>query len=105
MNNFATNFIKIGKKIKKLYIFKVVNISLMDITLTQENLSLRFANNKIADQPMHLRRLISVFVIRFLKSIISKLATGEISIFWLVSLAEETDFSLHLSETTKTGFL
>ena len=40
-----------------------------------------FANNKGADQSVHLRRLISVFVIRFLESIISRLATSEISIF------------------------
>ena len=41
----------------------------------------RFANNKGADQPAHPRSLISVFVIPFLESTISKLATSEISIF------------------------
>ena len=40
-----------------------------------------FANNKGADQPVHLHSLISAFDIRFLESIICKLATGEISIF------------------------
>ena len=40
-----------------------------------------FANNKGPDQPAHPRSLISVFVIRFLESIICKLATDEISIF------------------------
>ena len=40
-----------------------------------------FANNKGADQPAHPRRLTSAFVIRFLESIISKLATSENSIF------------------------
>ena len=39
------------------------------------------ANNKCADQPAHPRSLISAFVIRFLKSVICKLATGGISIF------------------------
>ena len=39
-----------------------------------------FSNNTGADQPAHPRRLISAFVIRFLESIICKLA-GEISIF------------------------
>ena len=34
-------------------------------------------NNKVADQPAHPCRLISAFVIHFLKSIISKLATSE----------------------------
>ena len=52
-----------------------------------------------------LRSLISAFVIRFLESIICKLATGEISIFLLVSVAEETGLKLALAETLKTGFL
>ena len=64
-----------------------------------------FANNTGADQPGHLRRLISAFVIRFLKRIICKLATGEISIFQLISGAGETGLKLALSETPKTGFL
>ena len=40
-----------------------------------------FENNTGADQPAHLRRLISAFAIRFLVSIICKLGTGQISIF------------------------
>ena len=40
-----------------------------------------FVNNTGADQPAHLRSLISSFVIRFLERIIYNLATGEISIF------------------------
>ena len=40
-----------------------------------------------------------------MESIICKLATGEISIFQLVSVAEETGLKLALSETPKTGFL
>ena len=49
--------------------------------LTRENLSSGFVTNKGAVQPVHLRRLISAFDIRFLESIISKLASREISIF------------------------
>ena len=64
-----------------------------------------FANNKGADQPAHPRRLISAFVICLLKSIISRLATSEISLFYLFSVAAETGWSLALSETPKTGFL
>ena len=60
--------------------------------MIKEILSPGFANNKGADQPAHPRRLISAFVIRFLGSIISKLATCEISIFKQVSVAEETGF-------------
>ena len=40
-----------------------------------------------------------------MESIISKHATGEISIFKLVSVAEETGLSLAFSETLKTGFV
>ena len=40
-----------------------------------------FSNNEGADQPAHPRSLISAFVIRLLESMISKLATREISIF------------------------
>ena len=69
---------------------------------TRENLSSVFANNKGTDQPAHPRSLISAFVIRLLEHIISKFATGEVSI---VSVAEETGFSLAMSETLKTGFV
>ena len=48
---------------------------------TRENLLRGVANNTGADQPAHPRSLISAFVIRFLESIICKLATGEIKIF------------------------
>ena len=45
-----------------------------------KSLFFRFANSKGADQTALRRSLISAFVIRLLESIISKLATGEISI-------------------------
>ena len=60
---------------------------------------------KSADQPAHLCSLISAFVIRLLESFISRLATSKISIFKLVSVAEETGLSLTLLETPKTGFV
>ena len=63
------------------------------------------ANNKGADQPTHPGRLISAFVIRFLNSIISNLATNEILIILLVSVTEETGLNLTLSETPKTGYV
>ena len=47
----------------------------------QENLSSRLAHNKGTDQPTDPRSLISTFVIYFLESIISQLATGEILFF------------------------
>ena len=39
----------------------------------------KLANNKGADQPAHLRMLVSALVIRVLENIISRLATGKIS--------------------------
>ena len=64
-----------------------------------------FANSKGADQPAHPRRLISAFNIRLFESVLSKLATSEISIFLLVSVAEDTGLNLALLETPKTDFL
>ena len=70
-----------------------------------ENLSWGFANNTGANQPAHSHSLISAFVFSILESIICKLYTSEISIFKLVSVAEEKGFKFALSETPKTGFL
>ena len=64
-----------------------------------------FANNKGTDQPAHSRRLISAFVFRAMESIISKHATSEILIFYLVSVAEETGLNLALMETRKQVLL
>ena len=64
-----------------------------------------FGNNTGADQPAHMRSLIRAFVIRFQEKNICRLATDEISIFWLVSIAEESVLKLALSETLKTDFL
>ena len=64
-----------------------------------------FANNTGADQPAHPHRLINAFVIHILESIIYGLATGQISSFKLVFVAEQAGLSLTSSETPKTGFL
>ena len=56
----------------------------------------RFAINKGADQPAHPRSLTSAFAIHLLEIIIFRLATSEIPIFLLVSVAEETGLSLAL---------
>ena len=63
------------------------------------------ANNNGTDQSVHLCSLISAFFIRCLESTICKLATSEISILWLVSVAEATDLKLALSGIPKTGFV
>ena len=70
--------------------------------LRDKNLSSWFALIEGADQPGHPRRQIRAFVIRVLVRIKTSLAAGEISIFLLVSKAEETGLSLALSETPKS---
>ena len=52
------------------------------------------ANNEGADQLVHPRSLISAFAIHLLNSIILKLAPSEISLFYLVSVAEEAGFGM-----------
>ena len=47
-------------------------------------LTLLYANNKGAEQPEHLRSLISDVVVRSLKNLIFKLASFKIEIFYLV---------------------
>ena len=61
----------ISKTLKKMFIW----------ALTRENLLWEFVKNKGADQPAHLRSLISAFIIPFLDSIISILATTDILVF------------------------
>ena len=67
--------------------------------------SVLYANNKGADQPAHPRRLISIFVVRYLDSIISVLAKSKFSRLQLISEGEQVDLSLAWLETPKTGFL
>ena len=67
--------------------------------------ALGFENNKSEDQRAHPQRLISVFVICLLESIIARLDSSEISIFYLDSVAEQVDLYLILSETLKTDVL
>ena len=62
-------------------------------------------SDKSTEQPAHPGRLISTFVIHVLESILARLATSEISISKLVSVAEETGVSLFFSEILKTGFV
>ena len=68
------------------------------------HLSLGVANNKGADQPVHLHRLVSAFVIRLLENIIFTLATSEISIFYLVSAAEQVGLGMTWLESGTSGF-
>ena len=71
----------------------------------RETLSLGCVNNKGTDQFAHMNNLISSFVISLLEKMISRLATGEILIFYLVFVAEQASLNLTLSDTPKTGFL
>ena len=64
--------------------------------------SLGFANNKVVDQPVHQHSLISAFVILLMKSFF---ITSEISIFYLVSAAEQLCWNITLSQIKKTDFI
>ena len=63
-----------------------------------------YANNKDTDQPALLHRLVSVFVIRCLNSIIPILAISKISRLYLVYVAEQAGLSLNWSLTPEDRF-
>ena len=70
-----------------------------------ETPTLLHANNKGADQPAHPHSLIKAFFINLVSILTPSLETRYISIFYVVSLAEQICLSLTLSEILKTGFL
>ena len=63
-----------------------------------------YANNKGADQPAHLRSLISAFVVHCLDSIMSLVSVTKISSLMLASVAEQAGLSLTWSETSEDTF-
>ena len=65
-----------------------------------ENLLMPYANNKGADQPVHLRSLISAFVVRCLASVISILAKSKISKTPASLWSRAGRFESYLSQTT-----
>ena len=74
-------------------------------TWTSEHLLSGLGDNKGADQSVHQGSLISTFVICLMESVTSKLATSEMAIFKVVSVAEQADLGMTWLETLKTGFL
>ena len=60
----------------------------------RSTLSSGFVNKKGADQPVYMPSLISTFVIHLLERIISTLATSEISMFYVVSEAEQAGLAM-----------
>ena len=63
-----------------------------------------YANNKGADQPAHLRSLISAFVVRCLDSVMSLVSVIKISSLMIASVAEQASLSMTWSETPKDTF-
>ena len=63
-----------------------------------------YANNKGAEQPAHLRSLISAFVVRCLDKAISLVSVTKISSLMLASVAEQAGLSLTWSETPEDTF-
>ena len=73
--------------------------------MSWQNLFLRYANNKGADQPAHPCNLNSTFVVCCLDSTIPILAKSKISRLLLVSEAGQASLSLTRSQILKKGFL
>ena len=63
-----------------------------------------YAINKGADQPAHLRSLISTFVVRCLNSIMALVSISEISRLYLISVAEQTSLTHTWSKISKDTF-
>ena len=63
-----------------------------------------YANNKGADQPAHLRSLISTFVVRCLDSMICILAISKVSRYQLASVAEQAGLNLTWLKIPKDMF-
>ena len=66
---------------------------------------LPYANNRGADQPAHLRSLISAIVIRCLDSIIPLVSLSKLSRRLLVYVCKQAGLSRTWSQIRKTGFL
>ena len=63
-----------------------------------------YANNKGADQPLHLRSLIGAFVVRCVDSVMSLDFVTKISSLMLASVAEQASLSLTWLETREDAF-
>ena len=63
-----------------------------------------YANNKGADQPAHLRSLISAFVVHCLDSVTFLVSVTKISSLVLASVAEQASLSPTWSETPEDTF-
>ena len=63
-----------------------------------------YANNKGADQPAHLRSLISAFVVCCLDSVMSLVSVTKISSFMLASVDEQAGSCLAWSKTPEDTF-
>ena len=62
--------------------------------MSWENLFMPYANNKDTDQPAHPRRLLSVFVIRCLDSIIPLVSISDISSLYVASVDAQAGLCL-----------
>ena len=67
---------------------KIYHLAQRKMSLDMRRPSLGVNKQQRPDQPARQRSLTSAFVIRILESIICKLATGKLSIFWIVPVAE-----------------
>ena len=63
-----------------------------------------YANNKGADQPAHLRSLVSASIVHCLDSVMSLVSVIKISNLMLASVAEQAGLSVTWSETPEDTF-
>ena len=82
---------KIGQKEER---YTLHRLSLYNWSTSRESQILSKANNKGADEPRHLRSLISAFNLHYLESIVDKLSLCKCSILLIVSVAQQARFSL-----------
>ena len=90
---------------RKLFFYSHQPPILINIQATSwENLFLPYANNKDADQPVHPRSLVSIFVVHCLDNIICLVSISEISSLYLASVAEQAVLSVPWSQTQRQVF-
>ena len=92
LSYFYTKTYVVGSQknhLNELFFLRTQNIYMLKwMGLDAKNLSLGVCEQQGADQPAHLRSLISPFVIHFLERTKSKLVKSKIPAFLLVSVAE-----------------
>ena len=92
-------------KLFEIILYQIWQLGTLIWATPWENLFMTYANDKGADQPAHLRSLISAFLIHCLDSILPLVSKSKISSLYRASVAVQAGLCLTWSQTRKTGFL